>query len=655
MRAAHRLLLAFPIAGLGCPSEPSRPAVASVTVTLGVNQLTVGQTTQATATARSATNEPIAGVTVSWRSSAAGIATVSETGLVTAAAAGSTSIVATIEGLDGSAGLEVFAGPPNLALTNLHLTQSVQRLDGGLPLVAGGLPALLNLFGTLDRAFPTSSPAPQVRIEVWNGATLVLTDEAPMNGTALPVVNSGVPIHRVVVPANLIQPGFRVRATINPGNQPAEATSADNTWPPSGLPQPMLVQQVPPLPLHLVPIFLTAAGTTGNVSPETQPEYFTATRQMHPVSTIEADIGPVFSSDVDFGNGNEPAWLALLQQLDLLRVAEGASSYYIGAVRPPPGITFVQFGGYGYIPGDPQSTGPNTRTSVLVGVGWFNRARQTTELVAHELGHNMGRRHAPCGGAAFPDPGYPYPGGVTGLLGFDLYTWSQNPSGFPVSYPATSGDLMSYCTPPWISDYTYLGLLAARGGPVATPRPLAPGPWTPACDCLVIWGSVEGDSIRLEPAFLAPAPAGPAVPSSGAYAVEGLDLSGNRLFLARFDPVEIDHAPGVRHFTLAIPLGPGGGTALSLLRVRGPGVLAERRASERRAAEPPSLDVQQTPSDRLTLRWNPAEFPLLVARQAGTGRIIGIGRSGTLSIGAAAVEVTLSNGIRSSQLRVHPR
>jgi hypothetical protein len=64
---------------------------------------------------------------------------------------------------------------------------------------------------------------------------------------------------------------------------------------------------------------------------------------------------------------------------------EGSSGYYIGAVRPPPRVTVVRFGGYGSIPNNPASSAAFTRTNVLVNVGWISRTRQTTELVAHEL------------------------------------------------------------------------------------------------------------------------------------------------------------------------------------------------------------------------------------------------------------------------------
>jgi hypothetical protein len=88
------------------------PPVASVTVTLAATTVQAGQTTQATAVLRDASNNVLSGRTVNWSSSNAPIASVSATGLVTALAAGSATIIATAESQSGSATLTVSAGNP---------------------------------------------------------------------------------------------------------------------------------------------------------------------------------------------------------------------------------------------------------------------------------------------------------------------------------------------------------------------------------------------------------------------------------------------------------------------------------------------------------------------------------------------------------------
>jgi len=90
------------------------PPVASVTVALGNNVLNPGASTQATATTRDANNNVLSGRTISWSSSDTTFAKVSQTGLVTAVAAGSAQITATSEGQSGAAQLTVqLAGASN--------------------------------------------------------------------------------------------------------------------------------------------------------------------------------------------------------------------------------------------------------------------------------------------------------------------------------------------------------------------------------------------------------------------------------------------------------------------------------------------------------------------------------------------------------------
>jgi hypothetical protein len=450
------------VAGVATVAVTVAP-VASVSVSLGWAMLELAETTAASAVLRDAVGNPLSGRVIEWSSQDTTIAVVSPGGVVTAVAAGTTRIAALSEGVFGSAQVAVFDQPPNLTLDGLYLTQAVQRWEGGVPLVAGGHPVLVSVFGTLDRPLRTGRPPPQLRLTVYHGAVEILADQRPITGSAGPAVNQLVPLHQVVLPASVAATGLRVVATVNPGGAVPEATLADNSWPRSGEPVDVAVIAMPTLELHFVPIHLSTGGSVGNVAPETMPEYLYATQQVHPVSGIDVTIGGTLTSGVAFGDGQAAAWLAILQALDLVRVSEGSTRYYVGALRPPPGVTFVQYGGYAYIPSDPASTGFGTRTAVVVGVGWFNRQRQTTELVAHELGHTMGRRHAPCGAVAGPDPDYPYPAGIIGAHGHDLYTYSLALAGLPTAFaPAGASDVMSYCLPAWISDYNYEALMAAR-------------------------------------------------------------------------------------------------------------------------------------------------------------------------------------------------
>ena len=85
--------------------------VASVSVTPASASLSTGRTTQLTATPRDASGNPLSGRAVSWTTSNGAVATVSSSGLVTGAAAGSATITATSEGQIGTSAITVTSVP----------------------------------------------------------------------------------------------------------------------------------------------------------------------------------------------------------------------------------------------------------------------------------------------------------------------------------------------------------------------------------------------------------------------------------------------------------------------------------------------------------------------------------------------------------------
>ena len=88
------------------PPDPPRPT--TVTVTPATTQLTsLGATVQLSAEVRDQNGQVMAGAAVSWTSSAAAVATVSATGLVTAAGNGTATITATAGAVSGSATVSV--------------------------------------------------------------------------------------------------------------------------------------------------------------------------------------------------------------------------------------------------------------------------------------------------------------------------------------------------------------------------------------------------------------------------------------------------------------------------------------------------------------------------------------------------------------------
>ncbi len=85
--------------------------VATVTVSLASSTIAIGATTQATVRLANANGTVLTGRAVVWSSSNTAVATVSSSGLVTAFSNGSADIIATSEGISGSATVTVFGEP----------------------------------------------------------------------------------------------------------------------------------------------------------------------------------------------------------------------------------------------------------------------------------------------------------------------------------------------------------------------------------------------------------------------------------------------------------------------------------------------------------------------------------------------------------------
>src|SRR5213596_1878807 len=88
-------------------TSPSTAAVATVAVSPAAASLLVGSTQQLSAMIKDANGNVLSGRTVTWASSALGVAAVSVSGLVTGLAIGSTTITATSEGITGSSAISV--------------------------------------------------------------------------------------------------------------------------------------------------------------------------------------------------------------------------------------------------------------------------------------------------------------------------------------------------------------------------------------------------------------------------------------------------------------------------------------------------------------------------------------------------------------------
>ena len=513
----------------------------------------------------------------------------------------------------------------DLAINGMQLTQATQRFDGSVPLVAGR-DAMFRVFPSANLAVGTNA---NVRVRWYQGASLVHTDTIfnvpmmPFDSSELASIG-GSP--HLLVPGSRIQPGMSVLADVDPGNAVHEVSESNNSFPANGTPFAVNVQNADSAHITLVPVSIPVSGATGNVGNGLA--LLTFANKIHPIPGIVLTVHKTYtstSSQVLQATDANGEWEEILTEVDALRTADNApaSEIYFGVVHPgyPGGVA-----GLGYI-GYP------------VAIGWDRSIAE--EVLAHEIGHTWGQYHAPCGNPSGVDPNYPYSNGSIGVYGWD-------PGGTDsIFVPSSTYDVMSYCQPYWTSDYTWDSVMSFRA---QNGYDIVRSQNDVAQPALMIWGHEVNGRLTLEPAFevttRAQRPEG-----RGAYALEGLDERGGRVFAYSFTPHAIaDGRPGSKSFVFAIPLSEIDPSRLAELRVTGRGApVSVKRTDAASRGRPPSLLKARSARGGTSLTWDAASYPMALVRDAETGKVLSFARGGAVVVAARGqrLEVTLSDGVRS--------
>lgn len=504
----------------------------------------------------------------------------------------------------------------NLSIAGMYFVQAVQEADGSVPLVAGH-PALLRVFG---RANQCNTSVPPVRVTLSTGDVYSLSLD-PLETSVATTVDEAYLTRswNVMIPGDRVQPGLTAVAEIDPDHSVPEANESDNRYPSTGVLTPN-VRVMPTIGIRFVPV--TLAGTTGEVSPDRTAEFLALANKIHPVSGYDVDIRatPYTSSRPALARDDANSWGGVLSEINVLRAADSSRRYYHGIVH----VTYTSgIAGIAYIGG-------------RAGLSW-DYLPSGAEVVAHELGHNFGRLHTPCGNPGGVDPGYPYADGTTGAFGYDLVAGTLR---FP-----NASDIMGYCNNKWISSYTYTGMMFSLEGQ----QPSLSVASSAVAPSLLIWGRIDDGQLVLEPSFevttraLLPATPGP-------YRVAALDESGGEILSLAFDAERIADLPGDhRTFAFVVPV--------SMLRGRSPAALrlsaAGRMVTSTRSAavsESPAATVTRVGARGARIRWDAQKFPAVLVRDAVTGDILSIARGGdaTIVTTGPSLELQYSNRVRSA-------
>lgn len=520
----------------------------------------------------------------------------------------------------------------NLLIDGATLTQTVQTYGGTVQLIANK-DALLRVF---VKATQANAAAPQVRARFYNGATLLSTLTISAPGASVPTTVDQATIGsswNTTVPASLLQPGVSMLLDVDPTNTVTESSETDNAFPASGSAQALNIVAVSTFQIRMIPVTQSANGLTGDVTGANKDQFLALLRKLYPVSAVDIDVRAAFTTSapaLDAGDANG-AWGQILSEINALRTADASTRYYYGVVKVgySSGVA-----GLGYVPG-------------RAAIGWDYLPSGATVLT-HEVGHNFGRYHAPCGGPGGVDPTYPYAGGAIGVYGYDLTTAS-------LKLP-TQADVMSYCSNVWISDYNYNAIFTYRQ---ANPFIVSAAAARPG---LLIWGRIANGRVILEPAFDVVAP--PSLPRrTGRHRLELTGDRGETLVALSFDGEKVADSPtNDETFAFVVPSDMLRGRTVARLRVGNAGGAQEirepsvaRRPLVRDSSEVPRV----TPVGRGLVRitWAGSEVRGVLVRDAHSGDILAFARGGSVLVrtNARDLDLTLSNGVRSEGHRVQVR
>ncbi|HEV8455031.1 MAG TPA: hypothetical protein VGQ24_09080, partial [Gemmatimonadales bacterium] len=537
-------------------------------------------------------------------------------------------------------------GTVNLCIDGMYVTQSAQNYAGTVPLVQNRN-GLLRVFVVADRA-STPAATVQVVLRIYDplGAQSTVTLQPPVGMVYVPTAPDESALNSSwnhPVPGGTIQAGFKIEAEVLPGTV-SESDTTDNVLGPTT----PTVRTVPTLNVTFVPVVQkgipVGRRVPGNVTTGNAASFMQVTQDMHPIEAYNAVVHAPYTTmtfdTLQDDNGNN-AWGTILDEIRVIQVSEGTSRYYYGVAK----VSYSNgVAGVAYV-SNPGTFPPQVARAAL---GW-DYIPSGSIVAAHELGHNWARNHAPCGGPSGVDLNYPQADGTTGGYGYDVSTGTVE--------PPTSSDIMGYCDPKWISEYTYSAVLN-----YLSPMPplVQRGPISMAVQpCLVVWGHIRNGELVLEPAFQVNTR--PSLPAqAGPYSLQGKASDGASVFSLSFVPSEIADAPGSQQgFAFAVPMSSAQASRLASLHLSGrgrPAVLAAATtvAGAQPATQSETVVVRRLGSGSVGLRWDARAHPMIMVRDTETGEVLSLARGGDvqLSTHKGQVDLVISDGVKSRVKRV---
>lgn len=528
----------------------------------------------------------------------------------------------------------------DLQIVHMGLYQSVQNPANSVTLVAEK-PAILRVYavGSSNNGRPIEAT---VTVTAQRGGATLGSLTSALR--AVPGQANADDLNSTVnfdLPGTWLSGQVTLTATIDQADRVSESSEGNN--------QRVAVftfRNLPPLNVTIVPIryiHAPSGATFADAAHDPISDWLSAS---FPAGRVDIAYHAPYTFIGDLRQGDE--WDRLLKELSALwqvEVGGNTSRIYYGLVPTgPAGQSW--FDGYGYS-----------------GIGWVGGWRvsigldlgeQAGPTAGHEIGHNLGRMHAPCGDPINVDPHYPYPNAVIGVHGVDTEEDL-------LMSPNQTHDMMSYCGPRWLSDYTYEGLVQEqliRGGRLA-PTLTSPG------EALLLRATVEGDRVTTLPAYRIEQTLPEAEAASSPYRVQLLDAKGRVLAVHPATLLEAEE-PGMSARMIAASVPAPAGEVAAARFLKGDQVVAERIMSGGAPVGAPdaAASVRAT-AEGIVLEWDAAGGAALVRFSTDGGATWSVLASdmedgrleivpGTLPDGPIQFEVIMADGGRVIPASLQP-
>ena len=368
--------------------------------------------------------------------------------------------------------------------------------------------------------------------------------------------------YNAMIPGAHIRAGTSLVVEVDPDRVVRLAPGSVTRFPESGA-HSLDVVSVPPMELVVVPVLeatnpdSSIFSWTNSVSDNSANTSFL--RQAFPFSEFSARTRSPYVTSLDLTDRDSGRFLSL--ELRAVRLADGnTTGHYYGAAASKNGYVY----GWGFY------------------ADWVSMGKAWDEELAHEVGHNMDLRHAPCGNPPDRDPHFPHRGGIVGAWGYDFdrrrlvdrmtadvmgYCYSENNN-----WLKGSGDV-------WLSDYFYEKVIDYRGTTAGGSIQVVADAG-PRADVLVLSGWITEDGeLGLRPVYSMRAAA--LLPEgTGTHRLVGTSADGRTVFSYGFTPG--DDAHGGKYFFFTVPIKAGWDNALESIAVTGPEGTAETGIDDQR-------------------------------------------------------------------------